>query len=288
MERLRRALAGMSTLDKRYLFLIIAAAVMLPFLTPISFEAEPGEETLRFSKALDDVIRSPEPVVVELAYGNQTVAEMEPIALALMRKLFHEKKPVIFLTLYETAAAYTRRYLAQMEKEYNLTYGEDYVFLGFASAFTVAIYKMGTSIEEVFHEDDRGTPIKEIPIMKGVESLKDVSAVIDIAANSLPRHWIIYGVSPHGVSLLAACTAVQATDYFPFIQSGQIKGLITGGRAGAELETLLVREGVMKRAGDATRSLGSQSLSLLVILGFIIIGNIGYFAGRKRGRRGQT
>jgi hypothetical protein len=261
---------------------------MLPFLTPIAFEAEPSEETLRFSKALDDAIRSPKPVVIELAYGNQTVAEMEPIALAVMHKLFHEKKPVIFLTLYETAAAYTRRYLAEMEKEHDLTYGEDYVFLGYAAAYTVAIYKMGTSIEEVYHEDDRSTPIGEIPIMKGIKSLKDVSVVIDIAANSNPRHWINYGVSPHGVSLLAACTAVQATDYFPYLQSGQIKGLVTGGRAGAELETLLVREGVMKRAGDATRNLGSQSLSLLVILGFIIVGNIGYFAGQRRKGRGRS
>jgi hypothetical protein len=195
---------------------------------------------------------------------------------------------VIFLTTYETAAAYTRRYLAIMEKKYDLTYGVDYVFLGYAAAYTVAMYKMGTSIEEVYHEDDRGTPTAEIPLMKGIDSLKEVSAVIDIAANSNPRHWINYVVSPFGVDFLMACTAVMATDYFPFLQTGQVKGLIAGGRAGAELEALLVEEGSLARLGDATRSLGSQSLALIVILGFIVLGNIGYFAGRAARREGRT
>jgi hypothetical protein len=286
MMDIRSTLVGMSKIDRRYVFLVLALAVVLPFLLPVDFRAEPSDETRRFSRALDGAIASDKPVVVELAFGNQTMSEMEPIALAVMHKLFHEKKKVIFLTTYETAAAFTRRYLAELAPQYQLTYGKDYVFLGYAAAYTVAMYKMGTSIEEVYHEDDRGTPLSDIPIMKGVDSLKDVSAVIDIAANSNPRHWINYVVSPFGVDLLMASTAVQATDYFPFLQTGQLKGLIAGGRAGAELETILVREGVLRHTGDATRSLGSQSLALLVILGFIVLGNVGYFAGR-RGRRGS-
>jgi hypothetical protein len=277
----------MSHINRRYIFLVLGLAVTLPFLLPIEFEAHPTRETTRFAAALDAAIASPKPVVVELAFGNQTMAEMEPIALSVMHKLFHEKKRVIFLTLYETAAQFTRRYLGEMERTYGLTYGEDYVFLGYAAAFTVAIYKMGTSIEEVYHEDDRGTPTAELPIMRGVKSLKDVSAVIDIAANSNPRFWINFAVAPHGVDFLMACTAVQATDYFPFLQTGQVKGLIAGGRAGAELENILVKEGVLKEPGDATRSLGAQSLALLAILGFIILGNIGYFAGRGSPVGGQ-
>jgi hypothetical protein len=173
-----------------------------------------------------------------------------------------------------------------MERTYQLEYGEDYVFLGYAAAYTVAMYKLGTSIEEVYHEDDRGTPLRKLPIMKGVERLADVSAVIDIAANANPEHWINYAVTPFGVDFLMASTAVLATDWFPYLQTGQVKGLVAGGRAGAELEGLLVDEGVLERTGDATRSLGSLSLSLVVILGFIVVGNIGYFAGR-RGPKGR-
>ncbi len=285
MSGMRTRLARLSRIDRRVIYIVMAVAVIVPFLAPVRFHAAPSEETLQFVEALEAAIRSDRPVVVELAFGNQSVSEMEPIALALMHKLFHEKKETIFLTTYESAAAYTRRYLAAMEKEYGLTYGEDYVFLGYAGAYHISMYKMGTSIASVYHEDDRGTPIEEIPIMNGVESLEDASVVIDIASNANPRHWINFVVSPRDIDFIMGTTAVLATDYYPFLQTGQVKGLIAGGRAGAELETLFVKEGAMSRTGDATRNLGSQSLALFVILGFIILGNVGYFAGRKSGRR---
>jgi hypothetical protein len=283
---MRERLAGMSRIDRRFIYLILAVAVTVPFIFPVSFEVQPSVETRRFARALDEAIREPGPIVVELAYGNQTVSELEPIALAVMRKLFHEKKQVIFLTVYETAAAFTRQYLAEMEKEYDLTYGEDYVFLGYAAAWTVAMYKLGTSFEEVYHEDDRGIPLKDLPIMNGIKSIRDTCGLVDIASNSNPRFWINFLVTPYNVRFLMAETAVTATDYFPFVQTGQVKGLIAGGRAGAELETLYLEEGVLKAPGDAIRSLGAQSLGLMVILGFIVLGNIGYFAGRSRRKAG--
>ncbi len=283
---MRARLAGMSRIDRRYIYLVLAAAVIVPFLFPVSFEVQPSVETRRFVSALDEAIAAPGPIAVELAFGNQTVSELEPIALAVMRKLFHEKKPVIFLTVYETAPAFIRQYLARMEEEYDLTYGEDYVFLGYAAAWTVAMYKLGTSIEEVYHEDDRGIPLKNLPIMKGIKSLQDTSALVDIASNSNPRFWINFLVTPYNIRFLVAQTAVSATDYFPFVQTGQVKGLIAGGRAGAELERIYLEQGVLKEPGDALRSLGAQSLGLMVILGFIVLGNIGYFAGRPRRKDG--
>ena len=285
MGRFRGALLRLATTDRRIVFLIMGAAVLLPFLLPIEFEAKPSEQTERFSSALDAAIAAEGPVFMELAFGNQTESEMEPIAIAVMHRLFSAKKKVVFFTTYETAAAFTRRYLAEMERTYGLVYGEDVAFLGFAAAFTIAMYKMGSAIQEVFHKDDRGNDIRSLPILKGIQSLKDASVLIDIAGNSNPRFWINYAVEPYGIDFLMAATAVDATNYFPFLQTGQVKGLIAGGRAGAEYEGILRKRGIMNRVGDATRALGSQSLSLLVIMVFILIGNIGYFAARhKEGR----
>ncbi len=285
MSLTRRVLAKMSVIDRRYVFFLMGLAVVLPFLAPIEFFAKPSEQTIQFDRALSEAIEREAPIFMELAYGNQTMSELEPITLAVMHRLFAAKKKVIFFTLYETAAAFTRRYLAELENVYGLKYGKDYAFLGFASAYTTAMYNLGNAIKEVYHEDDRGTPIDELPIMSGIESLKDGSALIDIAANSNPRFWVNYAVEPHGITFLMACTAVDGPNYFPFLQTGQVKGLIAGGRAGAEFEGILKERGILKGVGDATRSLGSQSLSLLVIIAFIILGNIGHFAGRQRGQQ---
>jgi hypothetical protein len=252
----------------------------------IEFRAAPSVETRKFDRALDKAIDDDRPILVAIDYGTQTMAEMEPIALAVLHKLFAREKKVIVLTLIPEAPPLIRRYLAEMERRYELRYGEDYVFLGLATAYTIAIYNMRTSIPEYYHEDDRQTPYREIPMLAEVENLEDVSAVVNIASNVNPEHWINYAVTPTGIDFLMSVTAVQATNYFPFLQTGQVDGMIAGGKAGAEYEGMLIDQGILDGPGDAIRALGSQSLALLTILGLIALGNAGYFAGRHRRKTG--
>jgi len=285
MGKFASGLRKIGQLDRRTVFVIMAFAVALPFLTPLRFVAKPSEETLRFDSGLEKAMASPKPIMVSVDFGPQTMAELEPILLAFMHKLFREKKKVIFLTFMPETTALMHQYLADMERRYDLKYGEDYVFLGYSTPYFMVIYAMGTSIEEYYHADDRGISIHDIPLMKDVKKLKDVSAVISIASNSMAQFWIAWGVAPFGIDLLMACTATQATDYFPYLQTGQVKGLIAGGKAGAEYEALLVEQGHMATTGDATRGLGSQSLALLAIIALIVAGNVGFLASLGPGRR---
>lgn len=284
---MRRLLVRLSRGHRRFVFALLAAAVLVPFFFPITTRPKAGQQTKRFFEALNAAVERPGPVLICVDYGPQTLAEMEPILVAVMHRIFSVKKPAVFMTLLPEAAAPTRRLLQDMAQRYDLKYGVDYAFLGYASAFAMAINAMGTSIEDYFHKDDRGLRLGELPIMSHADKLGDFSAVIDVASNSMPQFWISYGVAPFGFEFLMACTAVQATDYFPYVQTGQVDGLIAGGRAGAELEWLLVDAGVVKKTGDATRALGSQSLALAVIFGLIVLGNLGHFAARfpKKGWR---
>lgn len=272
----------LTRLDRRYVFLAVFIAVSIPFFIPSHFYAEPSETTSVFDEALCEALAKDKPILLDIDFGPQTMAEMEPMLLALLHRVFQSGRPVIFITFMTESAAPLRSYLARMEKQYSLEYGKDYVFLGYASAFAYTMYGLGTSFDSYFHTDDRGTSIHEIPLMKSVNSLEDVSAVVNVASNAFPRFWIQYAVSPHGIDFLAGTTAVQAAEYYPYLQSGQLKGLLGGGRAAAEYETLLLREGVLANSGDATRGLGSQSLALLVILGFIALGNIATLVSRWR------
>jgi hypothetical protein len=280
MKRFARKVANIGQLDRRYIFLVMALAVGLPFLFPFHFDARASDETLRFDRALDQAIASPKPIIVGVDFGPQTMAEMEPILVSLMHKIFSKKKKVIFLTFMTETTGLMHRYLAEMEELYDIKYGVDYLNLGYATPYFMVIYAMGTAIEEFYHEDDRGMVLADIPIMEGVHKLEDAAAVINIASNAMPQHWITWAVAPFGINLLVACTATQATDYYPYLQTGQIKGLIAGGRAGAELEGLMVDQGIVASTGDATRGLASCSIALVGIIAFIILGNIAFFVGR--------
>ena len=280
---LKKTVLRLTNIDRRYIFAAIFIAVALPFFLPISFKAEPGTETIKFDNALTGIISQNRPVVVDVDFGPQTMAEMEPMLLALLNRLFTSKTKVIFITFMTEAASPVRSYLALMEKKYNLKYGKDYVFLGYASAYAYTMNGLNNSFKAYFHFDDRGNPIDNLPIMKSVKSLKDTSGVINIASNAFPRFWIQYAVTPYSINFLAGTTAVNATEYYPFLQTGQLKGLLAGGKAAAEYESLLVKNNILKSTGDASKGLGSQSLAIIVILIFIVIGNIGYFARRNEG-----
>lgn len=280
-------LRRLAHLDRRFVFAAIALVVILPFLSPFEMRATPSEETRRFDAAFEKALRSDKPILLDADFGPQTAAEMEPIFLAVVDRIFTAKRDVVFVTFLPEAESPMRRYLDRAEKRYGLRYGEDYVFLGYASAYAYTMYGMGTSMEAYFHTDDRGTPVGEIPLMRRVAKLSDLSAVVSVAANSMPRFWVQYAVEPFGFDLLVGATAVNAADYFPYVQAGQIKGMIAGGRAAAEYEGILVDRGVRTEVGDATRGLGSQSLALAVILLFIAVGNVAYFAGRRAAGRGD-
>ena len=268
-----RALLGrLSRLDRLFVFAAIAVVVVLPFLSPFDLRAKASPETLAFDAAIERAIASGKPLLIDVDFGPQTVAEMEPMLLAARCK-------VVFVTFITEASSPLRRYLEKMEAKHGLVYGEDYVFLGYASAYAYTMYGMGTNIGAYFHSDDRGTKIGEIPLMRGVKSLKDVAAVVNIASNSFPRFWVQYGVAPFGFDLIVGATAVNATDYYPYLQTHQLVGMLNGMKGAAEYEKLVGVE------SDASKAMGPQSCAHFLIILLVIFGNIVYAVSRRRARR---
>jgi predicted lipid-binding transport protein (Tim44 family) len=75
----------------------------------------------------------------------------------------------------------------------------------------------------------------------------------------------------------AGNTAVQAPMAYPYLQSGQLDGLLGGMAGGAELEKLT------GFTDKATTFIKSQSFAHVVVILFIVIGNIAFFRDRGRG-----
>ena len=107
--------------------------------------------------------------------------------------------------------------------------------------------------------------------------LKDFSFVFDFGAgDSLEFWWIPYGQEKHRFSFGGGCTAVMAPDLYPFLQSGQLVGLLGGLAGAAEYETLI------GEPGQATVGMQPQSVTHLIIVLFIILGNTVYFLSRRQ------
>jgi len=136
------------------------------------------------------------------------------------------------------------------------------------------------NIPRTIVDDSRGTPVRGLTMMRGVTDAKSIGLVVLVSGLAgVTEMWIGLVQGPYQVPLAAAYTAVMAPGYYPFMDAGQIRGMLVGARGAAELEKLVKRPGL----GEAIMSAQSWAHVLIIVL--IIVGNVGYLLARGRERR---
>ena len=124
-----------------------------------------------------------------------------------------------------------------------------------------------------------------IEILDGVKSLKDYPLVVVLTGGTTGvQWWLMYAKERIGLNMGGGCTGDSAMQVYPFLQSGQLCGLIPGIKGAAEYETLLDEDRV-DEPGAGTRRMVPQTMGHLVIILFVLIGNAAYMAKRRKGRR---
>jgi len=157
--------------------------------------------------------------------------------------------------------------------------GRDYVLLGYLPLFHLVILGMGNSIETQYPEDLFGNPLGEMPMLREHKSLREIDLALTNAGSSWCVAWITYGREKVGLPIAFGVTAVMASDYFIYIQSGQIVGQMGGLRGAAEYEVLLAENDIYPTPGKAFQGMDVQSAAHILIIILVVLGNIAFFAG---------
>lgn len=157
--------------------------------------------------------------------------------------------------------------------------GRDFAHLGYAPLFHLVILGMTASIAQQYPEDANGNPLPEMPMLREHKSLREIDLAVTVSGSSACTYWVIYGREKIGLPVAFGVTAVSATDYYPYIQSGQIIGQMGGLRGAAEYEVLLKENGITETTDKAFTGMDVQSADHILIVFFIILGNIAYFMG---------
>jgi hypothetical protein len=269
------------SIDRRIIFLFIAVAVAVPLFFRLSMRIP----VTPVAQGTYEAIQSLPPgskVLVSFDYDPSSMPELQPMAEAFFRHAFRNDLKVIIMGLWPQGPLQANIALEEVFqdediKAKNLQYGIDYVNLGFTAGNEVVIDRMGHSFEESYPRDSYGTPLGEIPLMKGVRNYDNIDLIFNLSAGYPgTQEWVQYAVDVFHVKLAAGNTAVQAPSMYPYVQTGQLAGVLGGMKGGAEYETLL---GI---PGRAVRYMFSQAVAHAVICLFIIIGNLAYFSLRRR------
>lgn len=262
-------------IDRRWIFLAVGIAVVVPFFLPLGLPVvvTPPVETLY--EAVEQLPPNSQPLLLSIDYAPATSPELEPMSLAILRQAFRRDVRIAVMTLHPAGYGLAERALLQVAEEQNKVYGEDYCFLGFVPGVSAPLLGLGVDIRNVFPEDAYGTPLGDIPMLEGVRNYDDIPLAVTLAGWSAAEAWVYYAHEPFGQAVGAGVTAVMATDYYPYLNAGQLTGLLGGMRGAAEYEELV------GRPDQGARGMDSQSVIHILIIVLIVIGNVAYFASRK-------
>lgn len=279
-------LAKVSSLDRRWIFLMIGLSVALPLIFPFSQAVKISPHVEGVYEALEEL----EPgslILCSFEYGPSTLPEVHPMSRALLNYLFDHGHKVIITCLWPDGLFMSQDILAEIgEQRPDLVYGEDYVNLGYKPGNEVVIKAITGSFGATFPVDTRGQALSNIPIMEGVENLANIDFIFSLSAGYPGTvEWVQYAADPLGIPMSTGCTAVQVTEVVPYVEAGQCKGILGGLSGAAEFEELLVQRGQAASIGQANSGMAAQGIAHLVIVLFIVIGNLAFYLERRRQRK---
>ncbi len=263
-------------IDRRIIYLVIALAVIVPFLIPMSipiYVSPPVQSVYDYIEAL------PEGSVVMMGFNfcPSTRAELGPMSLAILRHCYSRKLKVIGMTVYYSAAPMADKLMRQVAQEYGYVELRDYVYLGYKQGARQVMLGMGEDISDPFPVDYLGKPTDEIPMMKDVKNYDDIDLVIDFGSGNSPEWWVAYAGARYRQTIAVGCTGVMASGLYPYLKSGQLIGLIGGLKGAAEYEKLI------EKPAKAILGMKSQSIAHIAIILLVILGNVVYLLSRRKG-----
>lgn len=265
----------LQNIDRRIIYAVLLVALAVPLINPIGIPLIVNDST----RSIYDIVESLNPaedvVLLAFDYSPGSAADLHPQAEAVVNHLTKRGIKWAAVAFWADGPMMADMIIDELEAKGGV-YGTDFANLGFMTGGENAIKTFGGD-PYVILKDTRGNDTKSLPVMAGITTVADFGYIIEFASgNPGYNEWIRQVVDPLKVKFAAGVVTVSAPQAIPFFQSGQLSGLMQGLRGGAEYEVLV---GV---PGAGASMMDASSLGHMVIIAFILIGNLAYFLGKKK------
>ena len=292
METIKKIFILLGSLDRRIIFLIVGLSVLIPLLKPewVDLPIRPTPES---QIVFDEInkLNAGDKMLLSFEYSPSTKPEIHPMAIAILKHLYAKNIQVYGFALWPDGNFMSTEAFSEVSDDYDKKYGVDYVNLGYRPGGEAVIKGIASDIRTLYTVDLQGTSINDIPMMKDVVNIEDFDFVFSLSAG-FPgsKEWVQYACDPKNIPLSTGCTSIQVTDIMPYVENDQIRGILAGMPGAAEYESLVEAElqkmEIAGKPGEASGMMAAQSIAHVVIVLFIIFGNISYFITRKKNRKG--
>ncbi len=272
----------MLKLNRRWIYAFVAVAVTVPLFIHLEQKIELTAESRGIANALNNLSPGSR-VIMACDYDPGSAAELQPMAVAFLKHALTRRLRVIIMGLWPQGPQQADLALRDALREPSVIalqpqYGVDYINLGFQSGNEIVIQRMGSDIPTAFPRDSRGRLISEFPIMENVKNFGSVSYVFNISAGYPGTvEWVQFAGDRFHARIGCGTTAVSAPLYYTYFPQ-QVTGVLGGMKGASEYELLTGYR------GKATAFMLSQSFAHIVVILFVIVGNIAFFLSRRKQR----
>jgi len=284
----------LNALDRRWVFLLMGLAVAVPILwigiTGNTFPETPTPAAAAVFKAVNDLPEGSR-VLFAFDYDPASAGELQPMSTALMHQCAQRKLKIVCIALWPLGGNLAQQTIAEVIRadHPDMREGEDFVNLGYQAGNEGVMKVVLTDFKKAFPVDARGQATADLPILQGVQTVKDFPLLLNVSAGYPgSKEWVQYVVSASEgkVKMVAGCTGVQSPQMYPYFP-GQLAGILGAIKGAAEYESLVnqsIGGDVAPKYREAQRRMAPQLFGHLLMVALIVAGNTLFFMGRKGAR----
>lgn len=275
----------MQDIDTRILYLLMWVVVLWPIISPLNLPLGMQKGSREYLDCMND-IKPGSNVIVSYDMSFSGLPELGPMSVATLHKLL-EMDVKIYLCAFWNAGADIAQddiELLKPEENYGKVYGVDYIHLGYNPMSEVGMTQFASDVYKAFPVDFvYGKPLDTYEIMDGIHGAEEFDMLISIQSGTPGNpEWIRQWIEPYGIDYIIGVLGVSVPGVAPYYNAGQVMAYLAGVRSAAEFEILVGRPDVALAQQDPL------STTHLLVIVFVILGNIGHFYTRREKMRSYT
>lgn len=271
-------------IDRRRLLYVIQFIVMsFPLIYPIAIPLPVDKYTRAYHEAVEAV---PDGTVV--GYCNFIAGGQWPLlesgAKRTAARLWEKDCKIIFFAFADTGVPFIDLIIEDAIKiaearnpGKTIEYGVDYVRLGYIAGLETGFAEFLTDMKGLVPTDYFGTPTDSLEMLQDVNTGFDIPFMV-WAESGTPAP---YGIRQYQETFDGTMVEIIVGMLLPtvsiYLETGQVSGAIVGTAACAQYEFLT------GMPGPALRLVNALSLTTLMVLIALIVGNVEHFYGSLKG-----
>lgn len=287
-----------TAIDRRLIYVLVFVALALPLAGGYRIKPARLVAAEKLYAAVESVERKPGTIaLVAMDFGPSLVAENGAQTEVVLEHLFRRRIPTVVFSLVNQAepflATIPERIAARLAAEYpgeRWTYGVDWVNIGYQVGGYLFIQGLPKAdrLMTVLGKDVRGTSVADLPIARGVGGFESVALLGQFSGiiGMFDTYVQFFQSKEHRPIFTHGCTSITIPEAFIYLDSGQLTGLLEG-IAGAAWYSELLQHAYPARLPDRSAAINTGlGVAHLIIIGLILLGNLGLLLKRKGARSG--